>query len=225
VTPHSAAGIRTDAGAFPFIMDLATGKTMDWTSGRVAEYLASSVAARVSVRGVRFIHRWFTLALDDHSDTHRCARSAYALCEVVSPWQYVFPTQHAAVVLGAPNACTETATNRELRLAGHNDISLCDVLSGHSNVVVTTDGRMQNRHSMLNDGLQTVLSLLAVFVVGCVVQHCAGGESRVVNSRWCAAACVAILVLVLATHDPKRLYVTHQVAKTAVSACAVLTPF
>lgn len=207
-------GIRTDTDAFPLIINLATGRVVNWATGRVAEYLASSVAVHVSLRGVRFVHRWFTLTLDDIANetiaVQPCVRSVRALCEVAHPWQFVFPVTGAGIVFGSPNVCTEMTTRRELRLAGSNDISLCDVLSGQHTVLVTTDGRIHIKHNAIGTELQAVLSLLAVFVVGCVAQRCVGIESMLMNSRWCTAACVAILILVLATYDRGRLFVTRE---------------
>lgn len=201
--------IRTDTQAFPFIFDLTTNKKIDWTHGRVAEYLASSIAVRISVRGVRFIHRWFTLRFDTEHAEH-CVRSTHALCVVVSPWQHLFPTHAASVVLGGQNKCTEVVTGRQLQLHGYNDISLCDVLSGHQNILLSIDGHMESKSSMLNDVVLSILATLTVFVIGCIVHRFSGGESKVLGSMSCTVACVLILVLVLVTHDPHRLYVTHE---------------
>eukprot|EP00961_Rhodomonas_salina_P088840 1195220-Rhodomonas_salina.1 len=77
-------GLRSDAGAFPFLQELSTGSKLEWSSGRVAELLASSPAVRVSVRGVRFVHRWYTVVLDT-GWRRECLRSTNALCATTAP--------------------------------------------------------------------------------------------------------------------------------------------
>ena len=194
-------GIRSDEKAFPFVADLVTRAHFDWTKGRVAEYLSSSSAVRVSVRGVRFVHHWFTVVLDTE-DTRQCTRSHHALCVTTSPWAHVFPTESATVVLGAHNHCTESETGRTLRLKGSNDISLCDLFSGSRNILVTIDGYVENTNSMLGPVVQGILSLLAVYVVGCIVHHFVGGDSNLAGSLSCTTACVSIVFIVIFMHDP-----------------------
>ncbi len=54
-------------------------------------------------------------------------------------------------------------------------MSLCDVLSGAQHVLLDARGRLESKTSVLGPWLQSALSLLAVFVVGCVVNRAAGG--------------------------------------------------
>jgi hypothetical protein len=215
--------IETSINSFPFIVDLSTYKPIIWNSGRMAEYLASSMGVQVNSRGLHIIHPYFTIKTHSSTDTemvetNRVVRGNTSLCvwdsANANDHIHVFPTDQAYVSLGVPDVClSERNTHRVLRLEGSsNDISLCDILSGFKNVMFTTDGRLQLHTSAIGPVLQTCLSVLAIFIMVCVIQRFSYDKTKTMftGSMACMLASVLVILLVCLTHNPLHVYSTEE---------------
>lgn len=203
-----------DQDSFPFLVDLNTQKTYNWGTGRVAEYLSSGPAVRISSRGVRFVHPSQALVRQSFGDSV-CLRAPSALCNLAGTTTRVFPENGASVAFRQSNSlCSEEHSGRTVVFEGSSDVTLCDITSGDQYMILTASGEYMQRESRLGHRAYLFISVLQVALVAYVVHRLAvGGQSQAwgaLSSVFGAMLCFVACVLVLATHQSHGLYVTQQ---------------
>jgi hypothetical protein len=214
--------IAIDQKSAPFLKTW-DGRAVDWSTGPVAALTDTSMALRVSSRGMHF----YDHGVQPLGEGHFCKRSAVALCEM-DTGSLVFPEiDMPRYSYGVSRCGTESASRVVVSNSSIYDISVCDLFQGQLDVIYWK-GKLHFDFNLYLPEWAYILTAIAVlFLVISLGQNIARtmGDQQAVTMPWVTEfVCLAQVVLILSLHNPLRIFVAdHDRAMLVVILAYIAT--
>lgn len=201
----SAYYVALDQNSAPFLK-LWDGRAVDWSMGPMAALTDTSLALRVSSRGMHFYEHdvW------PSGDGVSCKRSGVALCETEGG-SLVFPeVSRPRYAYGVPRCGTDSAQRQVIANASIYDISVCDLFQGQLDVIYWRGNLHFDYNLYLPEWAYILTALCVLFMVISLGQNIArtmGDEQAVTMPYITEAVCLFQIVLIVSLHPPFRIFV------------------
>lgn len=204
----SAYYIALDQTSAPYLRTW-DGRPIDWSVGPIAALTDTSLALRVSSRGMHFYdHDVRPAAIGEP-----CTRSAVALC-ALRGGSLVFPEldppRYSAI--NASRCGTESAGRAVIANTSIYDISVCDLFQGQLDVIYWRGNLHFDYNLYLPEWAYILTAGAVLYLVVSLGQNIArimGDKQAVTMPILTEIVCVGILVLLGALHDPGRIFVAQ----------------
>jgi hypothetical protein len=170
---------------FPYMIDTASGKALDWGSGSLLQHVLGSSAVRVSDNRVRFIPAGWALT-GARKSSAACRLHPAALCIVeggelnteamgVGKGSRIFPFQSTGVEVHSKTSHSCRRGGGRVSAASPSevyDVSVCDTVDGSLDVFFTHD-RVQLVQININNPLYVFSGIIVVLLVVFITQNLA----------------------------------------------------
>jgi len=197
--------IAIDQNSAPFLRTW-DGRSVDWSTGPIAALTDTSLALRVSSRGMHFYEH----------DVHpvgaavSCRRSPTALCET-DGGSLVFPEiSSPRYSYGVDRCGTDSAHRVVVANTSIYDISVCDLFQGQLDVIYWRGNLHFDYNLYLPEWAYILVALAVLYLVISLGQNIArimGDEQAVVMPLVTELVCLGLLGLLLGLHSPMRIFV------------------
>jgi hypothetical protein len=181
---------------------------VDWSQGAVAALADTSLAVRVSARGLHF----FDHAVRPLAPPRPCPRAPDALC-VLGEREVAFPeVDPPRYSLDRSDCGTASAGRVAVNRTGTYDLSVCDLLQAQADVIWSGGSLHVDRGLAVPTWAYILIALAVFFLVISLGQNIAcimGDELASTQPRLTEATCLALAALLLALHDPWRVWVAE----------------
>jgi len=198
--------IALDQNSAPFLRTW-DGRPVDWSTGPIAALTDTSLALRVSSRGMHFYEH----GVHPRGDGIACKRHASALCETTNG-SLVFPElasprySYGTVRCGTQSAMRAVVSEG----LGVYDISVCDLFQGQLDLIYWQGNLHFDYNLFLPEWAYILTALSVLYLVISLGQNIArimGDENAVTMPLVTEAVCLGLLVLLLSLHSPMRIFV------------------
>ena len=197
--------INLDQSSVPFLRTSA-GAQMDWSSGEIAVLTDTSVATRISSRGVHF----FQHNVKPVGRAIPCKRSPIALCETSND-SYVFPDKYLPRYAIGNTHCRDQSSNRLIITnSSIYDISVCDLTQGYLDVIYWKGKLHYDYNLYLPEWAYVIVAACVLYLVVSLGQNIArimGDKDAVTMPIFTEVVCLFLVLLLLLLHDPFRVFV------------------
>lgn len=207
IVPCTAYYIAIDEDKFPALTTF-DGRTVDWSTGAIAALLDTSVAVRISARGLHF----YDHPVDPQSAPIPCRRAPNCLC-LMGPSSMAFPENSPPrYSYGSPQCGSSSGSREVVSDPSIYDLSVCDLVVAQADVIwrdgyIYIDGALQ-----LPEWAYIITALAVLFLVVSLGQNIArimGDDLAVTQPHITEAVCFALCVLLLSLNDPRRVFVAQ----------------
>jgi hypothetical protein len=208
--PFVALGyyIAIDEGKSP-ALTMWDGKRVDWSSGAVAALVDTSVAVRVSSRGLHF----YDHDVDPLSSPIPCRRAPDCLCYTGDNSSRVFPENDPPrYAYGASQCGTSSAYRVIVSDPSIYDISVCDLVQAQADIIWRRGSIYVDSALHLPDWAYIITALAVLFLVISLGQNIArimGDEHAVTQPYVTEAVCFGLCVLLMSINSPFRVFVAQ----------------
>jgi len=203
--PCSCYYIALDQSSAPFLRTW-DGRVVDWSTGPVAALVDTSLALRVSSRGMHFYQHDVSV----RGRGRRCKRHASALCETEGG-SLVFPeSSPPRYAFGASHCGTDSAGRVVVANASIYDISMCDLVQGQLDVIYWRDHLYFDYNLYLPDWAYILTALAVLYLVVSLGQNIArvmGDQNAITMPIVTELVALGQAALLLSLHDPMRIFV------------------
>lgn len=212
--------IALDQASAPFLKTW-DGRVVDWSTGPIAALTDTSLALRVSSRGMHFYEH------DVHpvGKAVRCTRSPNALCEMEGG-SLVFPELTSPRYSHGVNRCgTDSAQRVVISNSSIYDISVCDLFQGQLDVIYWRGNLHFDYNLYLPEWAYILVALAVLYLVVSLGQNIArimGDQQAVVMPLLTEVVCIALLGLIMGLHDPMRIFVADHDRKMFIVVLSYL---
>lgn len=198
--------IALDQNSAPFLKTW-DGRVVDWSMGPIAALTDTSVALRVSSRGMHFYeHNVNPTAVAGIP----CKRSAVALCEM-EDGSLVFPeTTNPRYASGVSRCGTDSVQRIVIANTSIYDISVCDLFQGQLDVIYWRGNLHFDYNLYLPEWAYILVATAVLYLVISLGQNIArimGDEQAVTMPLITELVCIGVLGLILGLHDCTRIFV------------------
>jgi hypothetical protein len=201
----SAYYVAIDQNSAPFLK-LWDGRAVDWSMGPVAALTDTSLALRVSSRGMHF----YDHDVSPSGGGVACKRSAWALCET-DGGSLVFPEiSKPRYAYGVSRCGTDSAQRQVIANSSIYDISVCDLFQGQLDVIYWRGNLHFDYNLYLPEWAYILTALCVLFMVVSLGQNIArimGDEQAVTMPYLTEFVCLFQVCLIIALHSPYRIFV------------------
>jgi hypothetical protein len=182
------------------------GRVVDWSTGPIAGLTDTSLALRVSSRGMHF----YDHGVNPTGVGMPCKRSAVALCEMESG-SFVFPELFSPRYSYGVSRCGTDSANRVV-VANRSiyDISVCDLFQGQLDVIYWRGNLHFDTNLYLPEWAYILTAFSVLYLVISLGQNIArtmGDEKAVTLPFITELVCLAQVVLIVSLHPPMRIFV------------------
>jgi len=198
--------IALDQTSTPFLKTW-DGRVVDWSTGPIAALTDTSLALRVSSRGMHFYEH----GVHPRGDGIACKRHADALCETTNG-SLVFPELASPrYSYGASRCGTDSARRTVVAGAmGVYDISVCDLFQGQLDLIYWRGNLHFDYNLFLPKWAYIITAIAVLYLVVSLGQNIArimGDDKAVTMPLLTEAVSLGLLALILSLHCPMRIFV------------------
>ena len=197
--------LNLDMNAVPFLKG-SDGVVIDWSSGYVSVLTDTSLATRISARGIHF----FNHEVFPTGTAQPCRRSPIALCKTENG-SYLFPDNMLPRYAPGTKHCGQSSSNR-LIISDDTiyDISACDLFSGYLDVIYWRGNVHFDYDLYLPEWAYIMVAGSVLYLVISLGQNIARimGDKEAVTMPWFTEfVCLFLVVLIVSLHNPYRVFV------------------
>jgi len=198
--------IALDQNSAPFLRTW-DGRKVDWSTGPIAALTDTSLALRVSSRGMHFYQH----GVHPRGQGIPCKRHANALCETTNG-SLVFPETASPRYSSGVSRCGTDSVQRTVVAEGLGvyDISVCDLFQGQLDVIYWNDNLHFDYNLYLPEWAYILTALAVLYLVVSLGQNIArimGDEQAFAMPLVTEAVAIGLLVLIWSLHCPMRIFV------------------
>jgi hypothetical protein len=205
--PALAYYVALDQASAPFLRTW-DGRPVDWSVGPVAALVDTSLAVRVSSRGMHFYQH----DVQPSAAGSACTRHASALCETEGG-SLVFPeTSAPRYAPGASRCGTDSVGRVVVANASIYDISMCDLVQGQLDVIYWRGQLFFDYNLYLPDWAYIITALSVLYLVVSLGQNIArvmGDDKAITNPLLTEVVALGQAVLIVSLHNPLRIFVAE----------------
>jgi len=184
------------------------GRLVDWSSGIVGGLTDTSLAVRISSRGLHFYEH----DVSPQSDPVPCRRAPDCLCAIGNASR-VFPERDPPRYAFGASQCGSSSASRVIVADSRvYDISVCDIVTAQLDVIWRQGSIYIDSALHLPDWAYIITAVAVLFLVISLGQNIArimGDEHAVTQPYVTEAVCFALCILLMSINNPYRVFVAQ----------------
>ena len=184
------------------------GRPVDWSAGVIAALTDTSVAVRISSRGLHFYEH----DVSPMSDGIPCRRAPDCLCVINNSSRVLPEKSQPRYSFGASQCGSSSASRVVISDPLIYDISVCDLVTAQADIIWRQGSIYVDAALHLPDWAYIITALAVLFLVISLGQNIARimGDEHAVTQPWATeSVCFALCILLFSINHPYRVFVAQ----------------